>query len=134
MNTETRKVLALVALIVTTGVGTIEMTRSSAQANTAVAAGDATGYAGERVQQAFNVVTEMPAVADITMPVADKGDLTPAGCVGPFTPEVAAECIDTAYEVESGPYVIVETRGESSSILTRMMGYTVANLKTTLTE
>ncbi len=118
MNTETRKVLALVALIVTTGVGTIEMTRSSAQANTAVVAGDTTGYAGERVQQAFNAVAEMPAVAPVAVPVADKGDLTP----------------DAAYNVNSGPYVVIETRGENSSILTRMMGYTVAGLKTTLTE
>ena len=134
MNTETRKVLALVALIVTTGVGTVEMTRSPAQANPAVVADGSAGYAVERVNQVFDVVTEMPPVAPVSVPVASKGDLTTTGCVGPFTPEVAAECVDTAYEVESGPYVVVETRGESTSILTLMMGYTVADIKTTVTE
>lgn len=116
MNNETKKVLALVALIVTTGVGTIEMTRSTAQANTAVAGGP--GYAGERVEQAFTAAAEIPPIALVGIPGAGKGDLTPA----------------VAYNVKSGPYVVVETRGESTSILTRMMGYTVADLKTTLTE
>lgn len=118
MNTETKKVLALVALIVTTGVGTIEMTRSTAQANTANVAVDAAGYAADRVQQAFAVVETMPAVAAVSVPLADKGDLTPVA----------------AYSVQSGPYVVVETRGESTSILTRMMGYTVAGFDATVTE
>ena len=135
MNTETKKVLALVALIVTTGVGAIEMTRNSpAQANTGVAAPAAMESAAQRVQQAFAVAAEMPPVAPITVPLASKGDLTPEGCSGPFTPDVAAECIDTAYEVESGPYVVVESRGESTSILTRMMGYTVADFRTSLNK
>ena len=134
MNTETKKVLALVALIVTTGVGTVEMTRSPAQANPAVLAGSTAGYAGERVEQAFSAVAEMPPVAPLTIPVAAKGDKLPSGCASPFTAVSAAECVDAAYNVPSGPYVIMETRGESSSILTRVMGYTVAGLKTTLTE
>ncbi len=134
MNTETKKVLALVALIVTTGVGTVEMTRSPAQANPAALADGATGYAGERIEQVFSAVAEMPPVAPVTVPVAAKGDMPSNGCTSPFTPVAAAECIDAAYNVPSGPYVIQETRGESSSILTRVMGYTVAGLKTTLTE
>ncbi|MBA3518759.1 MAG: hypothetical protein H0T75_14235 [Rhizobiales bacterium] len=128
MKTETSKVLALVTAIVLTGVGAVEMTRSPAQANPAVVAGGAAGYAAERVEGAFMVVAELPPVAPVMVPLAMKGDLLPAGCAGPFEPTFAAECIDTAYEVESGPYVVVEARGESTSILTRMMGYTMAGL------
>ncbi len=128
MKTETSKVLALVTAIVLTGVGAVEMTRSPAQANPALVAGGAVGYAAERVAGAFMVVAELPTAAPVMVPLAMKGDRLPSGCAGPFEPTLAAECIDTAYEVESGPFVVVEARGESTSILTRMMGYTMAGL------
>lgn len=134
MNTETRKVLAVVALIVTTGIATVELTRSPALADPTMVSGGAAGYAGQRVEEVFKVASEMPAVASVSVPVAMKGDLTETGCFGPLRPDFAGECFDAAYEVESGPYVVVETRGEASSILTRMMGYTVADFRTTMTE
>ena len=118
MITQTRKAFA-VAAIVATGFAAIGL----AQADTA----PTEGYAGARVDSAFQVVAEMPPVEPISIPLAAKGDLqTPFECVGPFRPDVQAECMDVAYEVESGPYVVVEARTEDSSILTRMLGYTMA--------
>lgn len=127
MKTETSKVLALVTAVVMTGVGAVEMTRNSAQANPPLVAG-ATGYAAERIEGGFQAVAEIPRVAPMIVPVAMKGDRLPSGCAGPFEPTFAAECVDTAYEVESGPYVVVEARAGSTSILSRMMGYTLAGL------
>jgi len=118
MITQTRKAFA-VAAIVATGFAAIGL----AQAETS----PTEGYAGARVDSAFQVVAEMPPVEPISIPLAVKGDLqVPFECVGPFRPDVQAECMDVAYEVESGPYVVVEARTEDSSILTRMLGYTMA--------
>jgi hypothetical protein len=118
MITQTRKAFA-VAAIVATGFAAIGL----AQADTS----PTEGYAGARVDAAFQVVAEMPSVEPISIPVAVKGDLQiPIECVGPFRPDVQAECMDVAYEVESGPYVVVEARTEDTSILTRMLGYTMA--------
>jgi hypothetical protein len=69
----------------------------------------------------------MPPAAPIQLAVAEKGDLLPIGCAGPLRPEVAAECVDTAYELPSVPSVVVETRtGTASSELMRLDGMTVA--------
>ena len=128
MVTETKKVIAIAALIVATGVAGVELTRNPAQADPMLVPGGAAGYAGARVDDAFKVVAEMPPVAPLTIPMAAKGDLVmPVGCAGPFKADVAAECFDTAYEVPSEePGVVVETRLSDSSILVRMMGYTMA--------
>jgi len=125
MNTQTRKVLAVIAVVMTTGIAAVGLTRSAAQAE--MAASSAAGYATARVEEAFKVVAEMPAVDAVMIPMAAKGDLEiPLSCVGPFRPEIQSECMDVAYEVESGPYVVVEARTENTSILTRMLGYTMA--------
>ena len=73
----------------------------------------------------FTWSSTMP-VSDEEFPIAEKGDLPPLGCIGPFRPEVAAECVDVAYEVELDDGEIVETRIGNSSILTRMAEYTLA--------
>jgi len=118
MITQTRKAFA-VAAIVATGFAAIGLAQAETSATD--------GYAGARVDSAFQVVAEMPPVEPISIPLAAKGDLQiPFECVGPFRPDVQAECMDVAYEVESGPYVVVEARTEDSSILTRMLGYTMA--------
>jgi len=125
MITDTRKVLAVAALIAATGVAAVEMTRSPAQANPLLVSTN--GYAENRIDGAFDAAAAMPAVAPITIPVAVKGDLqVPLGCIGEGSPDAEAECMDVAYEVESGPYVVVEKRTENASILTRMLGYTMA--------
>ena len=126
MVTETKKAMALAALIVATGIATVELTRSPAEANPVLVAGGAGGYAGARIDAAFQAAAEMSPVAPISVPLAAKGDLeVPLGCFGADA-TAEAECMDVAYEVESGPYVVVETRRENSSILTRMLGYTMA--------
>jgi hypothetical protein len=125
MFTETKRVLALVALIAATGVAAVEMSRTAAHADPNLVSGGAAGYAGARVDAAFQLVAAMP-VRTILVPMAEKGDLMPIGCAGPYRPEVAAECIDTAYEVEAEPSVVVETREGNTSILTRLDGLTVA--------
>ena len=119
MITQTKKALAVVA-IVATGFAGVGLAQAETSQTTE-------GYAGSRVDGAFQLVAEMPPVEPIAIPLAVKGDLQiPSECIGPFRPDVQAECMDVAYEVESGPYVVVEARTEDSSILTRMLGYTMA--------
>lgn len=127
MITETKKVFAIAALIATTGVAGVELTRNPAQADPMLVIG-AAGYAAERIDGAFHAVAEMPPVAPISVPMALKGDLMPIGCAGPLKADVQAECLDTAYEVASDDgSMVVETRvGDSTSILFRMTGYTMA--------
>ena len=127
MNSQTKKVLALVALIVATGVAVVELTRNPAQADPLLVPGGAAGYAGARVDSVFQVVAEMALAGAVEIPTAQKGDLPPLGCAGPFRSEVRAECLDVAYEVESDDAEIVETRTANSSILTRMVEYTLAS-------
>ena len=128
MVTETKKVLAAVALIIAAGVSTVELTRTPAQADPTLVRG-AAGYAGSRVDGAFQLLAAAPPVAPVELPVAEKGDLPPLGCAGPFRPEVEAECIDTAFEVEAEPSVIVETRLGDVSTLVRMDALTVADFE-----
>jgi len=129
MDRQTTRVLALVALIVGTGIATVEVTRETTNAQTRVTGG-VSAYADKRVDEIFKLVAEMPPVAPVSIPVAEKGDLLPIGCAGPFRPEVQAECIDTAYEVASDPSLVVETRvGDATSVLLRMDGMTVAGVE-----
>lgn len=126
MYSQTKKVLAVVALIVATGVSVVELTRNPAQADPLLVAGGAAGYAGARVDGAFQLVSAMP-VRDLEMQVAQKGDLeVPLGCVGPYRAEVSAECMDVAYE-SADDAQIFETRTANSSILMRMVEYNLAS-------
>jgi hypothetical protein len=75
-------------------------------------------YAADRIEAAFAAVSEADLRQDFTEQQAVKSDLPP-GCVGPFRPDIQAECIDSAYELGSDPRVIVEARIGSTSILTR---------------
>jgi hypothetical protein len=125
MITETKKAFALAALIVATGIAAVELTRSSAQADPMLVTGGAAGYAGARVDAAFEAVAEMPEAAAVMVPLAEKGDLpVPYGCEG----NAEAECMDVAYEVESAPSVVVETRIGNTSTLMRMDAMTVAGV------
>jgi hypothetical protein len=129
MVTETKKVLATVALIIAAGISTVELTRTPAQADPTLVRGGAAGYAGARVDGAFQLLAAAPPAAPVELPVAEKGDLPPLGCAGPFRPEVEAECIDAAFEVEAEPSVIVETRFGDASTLVRMDAVTVADFE-----
>ncbi len=129
MVTNTKTVLALVAFIVATGVAGVEMTRSQAQADPRIVPGGAAGYAGARVDGTFQLVAALPPAGPFAIPVAEKGDLPPLGCAGPFRPEFEAECIDAAFEVEAEPSVVIETRLGDASILMRMDAVTVAGIE-----
>jgi hypothetical protein len=127
MITDTKKVFAIAALIVATGVTAVELTRSPAQAESAQLQG-AAAYAGSRIDAAFDVVAAMPPVAPVRVPMATKGDLpVPPGCIG-MPGDVQAECMDVAYEVPSEPSIIVETRFGNTSTLMRMDALTVADV------
>ena len=126
MNGQTSRVFAAVALIMASGIGAVEMTRSTASADPLLANFVPGGYAASRVTNAFLLASEMPAAGTFELALAEKGDKLPVGCAGPLAADVAAECLDTAYEVESEPSLVVETRLGSTSILTRMEAFTVA--------
>jgi hypothetical protein len=120
---DTKKVLSVAAAILIAGVASVELTRQPAQANTALVQGGAAGYAGARVDTAFDIAAK-PTVTVASLPVAIKGNLPPVGCRGPLRAEIADECLDAAAEV---PAIVVETRiGDATSVLTRVVGYQLA--------
>jgi hypothetical protein len=87
----------------------------------------ADSYVERRVAAAFEVAAELPQTSPEPFPLVEKGDLLPIGCAGPFRPEVAAECIDTAYELPSEPHEVAETRtGAASSELMRLDAWLMA--------
>ena len=89
----------------------------------------AASYAERRIAMAFEVAAAPPqAEPEEEFPLVDKGDLLPIGCAGPFRPAVAAECIDTAYELPSEPSEVVETRtSAATSELMRLDGSLMAD-------
>jgi len=128
MTIETRKVFALAALIVATGVATVELTRNPAQAAEPTLMTRAEAYAAARVDTAFDLVAELPATPAVMVPMAQKGDLlVPPGCAG-MNGDAQSECMDVAYEVESAPSVVVETREGTTSTLLRMDPITLAGV------
>jgi hypothetical protein len=125
MITDTKKVFALAALIVATGVGSVELTRSTAQAETMTR--DA-AYAAARVDTVFDLVSTMPTQVAFMLPMAEKGDLpVPQNCLS-VQGDAQAECMDVAYEVPSEPSVVVESSFGSTTTLMRMDAMTVAGV------
>jgi len=125
MFIESRKAFAVAALIVATGVATVELTRTPAQAESTLTQGSGT-YAASRIDGAFKVAAAMPSVAPVRVPMAVKGDLPiPVGCLGLDT-DAQAECMDVAYEMPSEPSIVVETRFGTTSTLMRMDAMTLA--------
>ena len=98
MIVETKKVLAVAALIATTGVAGVEMTRASAVGSSP--AGQAQDYAQSRIVVAFSAAAEVPEIPYEEFSV-ETTDPRPVGCSGPFRAEVEAECLDVAHEVSS---------------------------------
>jgi hypothetical protein len=122
MIIETKKAFAVAALIVATGVAAVELTRSSAQAESIAP------YASARIAGAFDVAANMPPVEPVRVPMAVKGDLpVPLGCMLGMSADEQAECMDVAYEVPSEPSIVVETRFGNTSTLLRMDSVTVAD-------
>jgi hypothetical protein len=120
MATQARKVFATAALVV--------MSLTGAAAAGTVFPTDQSSYAQWRVDAAFDVVAKMPQAAPVSVPLAMKGDLeVPFGCLDQ-SGDAQAECMDVAYEPESMPSVIIETRVGSTSTLLRMDAMTVAGV------
>jgi len=129
MITDTKKVFALAALIVATGVATVELTRNTAQAaeQTTLMSRSA-AYSAARVDTAFDLVAALPPAKAVMVPMAQKGDLmVPAGC-STLSGDAQAECMDVAYELPSPPSVVVESRDGTTSTLLRMDPITVAGV------
>jgi hypothetical protein len=123
MFTDTKQVLSVVALIVATGIATVEATRTPAQADPLLFGHP--DYAAMRIAQSFDAAAAMPAMTAVSL-ASPKGDLMPTGCAGPLDPTFQAECLDSAYEVASDSDTVIETRIGNTSILTRMERFTVA--------
>ena len=129
MITDTRKVFALAALIVATGVTTVELTRNTAMAAepTSVMT-PAAAYSAARVDTAFDLVAALPAGKAVMVPMAQKGDLlVPAGC-STLAGDAQAECMDVAYELPSPASIVVESREGTTSTLLRMDPITLAGV------
>ena len=113
----TRRVFALSALIVATGVGTVEMAGNTAQSAEATTMTRIQAYSAARVDTAFDLVAAMPASAPVMVPMAQKGDLlVPPGCAG-MSADAQDECMDVAYEMDSVPSAVKETREGTTSTL-----------------
>jgi hypothetical protein len=120
MATPTKKVFAVAALVVTSFATT-------ALAGT-VFPTDASTYASWRVSAAFHVVAQMAPAPPVSVPLALKGDLeVPLGCTDAIG-DAQAECMDVAYEPDSMPSVVIETRTGTTSTLMRMDPMTVAGV------
>jgi hypothetical protein len=122
----TKRVFALAALIVATGVGTVEMSRSTAQAAEATTMSRIEAYSAARVDTAFDLVAAMPISAPFMVPMAQKGDLlVPPGCTG-MSADAQGECMDVAYEMDSVPSAVIETREGTTSTLLKLDPMTLA--------
>ena len=121
-----KRVFALAALVVATGVSTVEMTRNTAQAAEPTSMTRIQAYSAARVDTAFDLVAAMPASAPFMVPMAQKGDLlVPPGCAG-MSADAQGECMDVAYEMDSVPSAVVETREGTTSTLLKLDPMTLA--------
>jgi hypothetical protein len=127
MITDTRKAFVVAALIVAIGMVGVELTRSVAQADSSDLPGSPS-YAGARIDAAFEVAAERPQVAEVSVPMASKGDLEiPFGCVGVQT-DLQNECTNTAYSVLTEPsFVVANTFGNTTTLM-RIDAMAVANV------
>ena len=124
MITSTKKVLALAALVVATGVAGV----GTAQAEPVNIMTRDAAYAAARVDTAFDLVAGLPAEPTVMIPMAMKGDLPiPQGCLG-VSGDAQAECMDVAYELPAEPSIVVETSEGTTTTLMRMDAMTVAGV------
>src|SRR6185503_15736653 len=112
-------------MIVAAGVSTVEMTRDSAQAAESTMT-RIQAYSAARVDTAFDLVAAMPASAPFMVPMAQKGDLlVPPGCAG-MSADAQGECMDVAYEMDSVPSAVIESREGTTSTLLKLDPLTLA--------
>jgi hypothetical protein len=124
----TKRVFGLAAVILAMGLGTVEMTRDSAQAAEATTMFRIQAYSAARVDTAFDLVAAMPASAPFMVPMAHKGDLpVPSNCLG-MSGDMQAECMDVAYELPAEPSIVIETHEGTTTTLMRMDAMTIAKV------
>ena len=124
----TKRLFALAALMMAAGVGTVEMSRSTAQAGEQRTMTPIEAYSAGRVDTAFDLVAAMPASAPFMVPMAQKGDLlVPPGCAG-MDADAQDECMDVAYEMDSLPSAVFETREGTTSTLLKLDPMTLAGV------
>ena len=122
MITDTKRAFVVAALILATGIAGVELSRGTAQAE------EAASYTTTRIDTAFDVVAEMPAVDPVSVPVATKGDLpVPLDCVR-FPVDAQADCTDLAYRALTEPSVIVATSFGNTTTLLRVDAIAVADV------
>jgi hypothetical protein len=128
----TQRLFALAALMVAAGVGTVEMSRNTAQAAEPMTMTRIGAYSAARVDTAFDLVAAMPASAPFMVPMAQKGDLlVPPGCAG-MDADAQDECMDVAYEMDSLPSRVFETREGTTSTLLKLDPMTLAGVTSEL--
>ena len=121
-----RRAFSFEALIMAIGVGAVEMTLNSARAGELQAMSRIEAYSAARVDTAFDLVAAIPASAPVMVPMAQKGDLlVPPSCNG-ITADTRGECMDVAFEMDSAPSVVVETRQGTTSTLLKLDPMTLA--------
>ena len=124
----TKRLFALAALMMAAGVGTVEMSRNTAQAGELMTMTPIEAYSAARVDTAFDLVAAMPASPPFMVPMAQKGDLlVPPGCAG-MDADAQDECMDVAYEMDSLPSAVFETREGTTSTLLKLDPMTLAGV------
>src|SRR4051794_26301884 len=68
-------------------------------------------YPRYRIQQAFDLTSELVPSAPVTVPLAKKGDLQLTGCTPSVRLPTEVACLEALYGQKSRPYFIVERRG-----------------------
>ena len=128
----TKRLFALAALMAAAGVGTVEMSRNTAQAAEPMTMTQIEAYSAARVDTAFDLVAAMPASAPFMVPMAQKGDLlVPPGCAG-MDADGQGECMDVASEMDSLPSAVFETREGTTSTLLKLDPMTLAGVTSEL--
>lgn len=121
--TRTRRRFTLFALIIAACVGAGGATLIGGRSVSRLQAD-----AAARVDAAFNIVAAMPAKSPFLMPVAQKGDLlVPPECAA-MVGDAHAECMDVAYEIDSAPSLVVESRRDNTSTLLKLDPMAVADI------
>lgn len=122
MITKTKRALVVAALVVTSGAIGLELTGEAAQAE------EPNSYTVSRINEAFEVVAEMPPVDPMRVPIATKGDLPiPLDCLRLAT-DTQADCADLAYKVLTEPSSVVASSFGSTTTLLRVDAMAVAEV------
>ena len=126
MITETKKVFALAALIVATGVVTVELTRNRRRRRAAIMT-RTEAYAAARVDTAFDLVATMPERPAVMVPMAQRATCRSRSAAR-ASRRRAGRVHGRRLRGRIEPSVVVETREGTTSTLMRMDPMTLAGV------